>query len=1007
MITLMKASAGSGKTYALAHKYIKMLLADENAYRHILAVTFTNKATDEMKSRILEELSKMNTPKAEAILSNILHDYSAFSVSTIDRFFQQTLRSFARELGQFNRYDVELDKQALVDETVDTILDELRSDNPDDKALIDFIVENLEDNLEKGAALNIESALKQMAFQLKSETFSRKCAGMGFNPAEVYDHDSLILIKKTCREVIRDFDKNVRDAACLVGSAMKVAGLSENDFSRNWIGSVLKYSEWPEKPEKSPSPSLAGKISDPSPDKWFKKADAWRFEQAYSALAQPLEKFLSLWAEHYKVYKTAQMLLSQVYGLGIAARLFAAFERICSEKNVVCLDESNSLLRDIIDGSDAPFVYEKTGVRYSTFLLDEFQDTSLNQWDNFLPLLRESESRKDPSAADDTFDNLIVGDVKQSIYRWRESDWSLLDKRVEQEFHGSVRHRPLGFNWRSLSEIIDFNNTLFPDLAAMLDNLVPAPSGMHTISEIYSGCTQLPGNAPAQQGGSVNVEFVADDDAQIAAVLDCVRRVHDDQHAGWGDIAILVRKKAPGTTIAQALIDNGIPVVTDASLRLKNSISVRHLVSMMSCVDNPNDAIGTFVASRYGLDVGQMTYHSLPDLVDSLYKILCQKEDCLKDARSEVMYIMSFMDIVMSYSISNGNGLRSFLQWWKQQDPSVNTADSADAVRIITIHKSKGLAFPYVIVPFLEKISLYSSTQTSVWASPSADGTALESVSDRLYYVPLNSGAADTCFKGEYELERFNQAVDAINMLYVALTRARVGMTLVSLDKSSGASAGSLLKSWCNDSRLCIGTPYDFASDRGANLGAPSQDIPLSYPYFNIGDRLRIRPYAAEFFTHQDKTFKGLTFREKGIVLHDILSRVDSVEDLPDSIAVAVSDGSLAADGAGAVESMLCARINSRPEFFPRPCDLCRIIRERDIICSDGSECRPDRVILRPDGNVLVVDYKFADANTSKEGEYMAQISRYRQVYLQMGYPKVDACLWYVYSNKVENLKNF
>ena len=1007
MITLMKASAGSGKTYALAHKYIKMLLADENAYRHILAVTFTNKATDEMKSRILEELSKIGSPKADAILSNILHDYSAFSVSTIDRFFQQTLRSFARELGQFNHYDVELDKRSLVDETVDTILDELRSDNPDDKSMIDFIVENMEDNLEQGTALNIESALKQMALQLKSETFSRKCSQMGFDPTKAYDRDSLAQIKKICREVVRDFDKGVRDASGNVAVAMEKAGLSEKDFLRGWIGSVLKYSMWPEKPDKAPTLSVADKISGASAEKWLKKADEWRFDSVYAAVGQSLEKFLSLWDEPYKIYKTAEILLSQVYGLGIAARLFAAFERICSEKNVVCLDESNSLLRDIIDGSDAPFVYEKTGVRYSTFLLDEFQDTSLNQWDNFLPLLRESQSHKDPSASDDTFNNLIVGDVKQSIYRWRESDWSLLDNRVEKEFSGSVHQEPLECNWRSLSEIIDFNNRLFPDLAAMLDGSVATPSGLHSVSEIYSGCFQRPGNASSQQGGSVNVEFVEDEDAQIASVLDTVRRVHDMQHAGWGDIAILVRQKAPGTSIARALIENGIPVVTDASLRLKNSISVRRLVSMMACVDNPKDAIGTFVASQYGIDVGEMTYHSLPDLADSLYKILCQREDCLADAQNEVMYIMSFMDIVMSYSITSGNALRSFLQWWKQQDPSVNTSDSADAVRIITIHKSKGLAFPYVIVPFLDKISLYDSTHTSVWTSPQADGTVLEPVSDRLYYVPLNSGAAGTCFSGEYELERFNQAVDAINMLYVALTRARVGMTLISACKTSAESAGSLLYSWCSQSSLSIGTPYDFASGRDGSNCARQKDITLTYPYFNIGDRLRIRPYAADFFTQADNTYKGLSFRDKGIVLHDILSRVDTKDDLPGSIAAAVSDGSLAASSADQVASLLGSRIASRPEFFPLPSDNCRTIREGDIICSDGSECRPDRVILHPDGSVLIVDYKFAGGNTPKEGEYLAQISRYRQVYQQMGYPRVDACLWYVYSNKVEKLENF
>lgn len=1012
MIRLMKASAGSGKTHKLASRYIDMLMksSDPKEYRHILAVTFTNKATDEMKSRIIEDLYRIGRDgeydgkvygadekeKAARILSDILHDYGSFAVSTIDRFFQQTLRAFARELGQFSRYQVELDKDALVDEAVDTILDELNN-TEQDRSMVAFIVGNMEESLMEGGALNVDGALKEMGRQLKSEAFSRKSRSISLDGETAYSEEELAGLKSSCRDVMASFRDKVRKSAEEVVAAMSAVGMEHDDFNRKWTAFIEPFRKWDYRSEAKISESVRSKIEFPSAETWFTKANRSMFAAASAALTSPLQTFVALWSsDDFKAHSTATMLINQIYGLGVAARLFKTFDRVAGDRNVVCLDDSNSLLSKIIDGSDAPFVYEKTGVLFKTFLLDEFQDTSATQWDNFKPLLQESESNKGPEDSP-VFDNLIVGDVKQSIYRWRESDWGLLDHGVEADFP-KVALDPLGSNWRSLGEIVDFNNELYPALARIVNAKTGHPDGMHSVEDIYRDCHQTLGRGQEQKGGSVDVEFVQDEESQLSAILDTVTDLRDKYGAGYGDITVLVRKKSSGTIVAQALIESGIPVVTDASLRIKNSISVRRLVSMMSYVDNPEDGIGCYIAGKYGISVVPSAWHSLPDLAETLYKQLCLDIACREECEKEVMYITSFMDFVMDYSVSSGNNLREFLKYWQDKDPDVNTAKSDDAVHIITIHKSKGLAAPYVIVPFLEKITLYEPTKTRVWSQPQKGGGELDKYADKLYYVPLNDAAAGSYFSDSYSLERFNQGVDAVNLLYVATTRARYGMKLIANvggRNNSDNNMGGLLYGHFGQEDHHRGETFDFSTLHEDHV-ADDGGIELAFPCYDIEERLEIRPYAADFFTEADNEYGSLSYRERGIVLHDILGRVRVPLDLERSVDVSISDGSLAAGSRNKVLDVLGSRISSHPEFFPGD-DGVQVLMEQTVFDSDGSEHRPDRVLVFPDGRVVIVDYKFG----APHEEYSDQIERYKKLFSAMGYREIEAHLWFVYQNKI------
>ena len=402
MIRIMKASAGSGKTYNLAKTYIRLLLQNDDryAYRHILAVTFTNKATEEMKSRILKELHILATDpaksgyhddfvpallpsdaeisaKAARVLRDILHDYSAFAVSTIDRFFQQTLKAFSREIGQFASYQVELDRNSLVAESVDRVLDSLTEA---DTGLLSWLTTNVLEQIEQGGRYSPDANLMRLALRLKSAQRQEELDKAGIDEEKAYSPETLGGIRKACRQIIVDFRKAVRENAAAAVAVLTGANVDAKDSNRGFMKALHVYAGLKEHDAITP-PTASFMEKAPDSEKWFSAAKARTLlAKVYPDLMDPLLAFYNLWGKEYSVYQTAVILDDQIYGLGVARELSEAFKELMKEKNVLCIDDSNVILRDIIDRSDAPFIYEKIGVRFDHFLLDEFQDTSSVQW---------------------------------------------------------------------------------------------------------------------------------------------------------------------------------------------------------------------------------------------------------------------------------------------------------------------------------------------------------------------------------------------------------------------------------------------------------------------------------------------------------------------------------------------------------------------------------------------------------------------------------------------------
>lgn len=1036
MIRIMKASAGSGKTFNLAKTYIRLLLSQEDrrAYRHILAVTFTNKATEEMKSRILKELYILSKDtesspyateliplvgtvedlrkRASMALCDILHDYGAFAISTIDRFFQQTLKAFSREIGQFSSYQVELDTKSLVDESVDRVLDSLSEDDP---ALLKWLTQSVMEDLQQGNRYNLEKKLKDVAFSLKSDEHRAMVEKWGVDEAHEYSKENLSAMKRALSAVVASFRKDLIAKAQAFAQGCLRVGLDSSDFAGTSFNAVFRYAETkPADKIKPPTDTVRKRCEDFA--SWFRKSDVARHAHLEGELLPLLRDICDHFDKNFRVFNTALTIQRQLNELGIAGDLFRELKSLLKEKNVISIDDSNVILRNIIDGSDAPFVYEKLGVRYEHFLLDEFQDTSRIQWDNFRPLVKESNSND--------HENLLVGDVKQSIYRWRGSDWKMMAGDVQDELSGCTIET-LDSNYRSLQSIVDFNNGFFAYAARTLDSMLGEHDGL-SVESIYSDASQLVKSKDRSEG-SVEAIFCKPD-SELDAVLDAVREVLD-RGARAGDITILVRKNQQGSEIALHLMKNGISVISDDSLHLKASPVVRQVVSLLSSVGDSEDSVGSYLASEMGVDFSAVRYLSLLDLCESLLRVVKARDEAL--FASQTQYVQSFMDFVQDHASVNGNTIEAFLGRWMESDPKISSPADPDSVRVMTIHKSKGLEFEHVIVPQAEKTTLFESG--SHWARPDVDGTSLSGVVEGVYNVHLSQPKNDsTLFSKECFKEMYLQYIDNINTFYVALTRAVRGLTVISSlpsDKCREAAAGGSGFEFGDFSQILYhylyaghsglgfemedtgevisfrkGTPCNYSDlerrhDPVGNLTPGYPSIPLNPdPVDEDSDvrergRLKFSADSVDFFC--DEARASVSARLNGTVMHDILSNVRVPSDLPGAVSDAVRAGDIDAADEEACLASLSAAVSSHPEWFSE--DLDAVYSEVSLVDTDGREYRPDRVVS-DNGSLTVIDYKFGE----KDPRYRKQVERYADIYRRMGFEVAKTVVWYVPDNVVE-----
>ena len=928
MINIFKASAGSGKTHTLSKTYLDLLLKADSktAYRNILAVTFTNKATEEMKERILRDLAEegKTNPRAREILINLLHDYGSFSVSTIDKFFQQALRAFSRELGSSGNYQIELDKASLTKEAMDRVLDDLTEK---DKDLLGWFTKQLETALDNGESFHLESSLYEMA-----EEFG------DVNEKFTYDKKKLTELKARCKEIVDTFHKDVYENALCIDTT--TWGKTAAKGLAQYAGAQTKYKD----SVKAANATTLAKLAE-------------------TAGCEAMYALMNPQGRRWKEYRTARMVEKVIFTLGLAEEFYSKLAIIEEEKGVISLDESTSLLRDIIDGSDAPFIYEKLGVRFNHFLLDEFQDTSVVQWENFKPLLANSVS--------EGYSNIIVGDVKQSIYRWRNSDWNLLDKEIEANFEGKVKVITLKENWRSTQSIVNFNNEFFTFAA---DNL--------GLSTIYADVKQEVKVEDSQEG-CVTVDFCEDELEMIDGYIEQAVAAG----AKMSDMAILLRTNGEGKKVAEYLLSKGYSVISDDSLDLKSSLIIRKIVSYLHSLCNNSDSLNTYLSESLEID-SEREYHSLLDLVDGVIKDLSETHP--DEIKGQTLFIQSFMDDILEWTSIHGNDLRQYLKHWEESKIAISSPNDPNAIRITTVHKSKGLAFPIVIFPFAEKVGLFK--EDTLWCHLDSDAEMGESFNS-IFPVVLGKSSGDSFFSESLKNEMEMQRIDNLNIFYVCLTRARKEMHIIAKNppkslidgKSSPNDLSQLLYLYCEQNGYTFGSPYRW-NEASKKEDSEIEEFDAEYETYGMNPEACSRRFVAssdawDYFSEEGI---GQSKRLRGIEQHALLSRIRTSDDAPEVLRSIEPQ----------TRELLLERISAHSEWFSPEL---KTLNEVAIIDSFGNTNRPDRVLVDEEGRVTVIDFKFGE----EDEKYSGQVRRYMRLFREMGYGEVSGYIWYVPTDKI------
>lgn len=1014
MLDIYKASAGAGKTHKLTGEYIKLLFSQPDAFRHILAVTFTNKATDEMKQRILQELYLLSQScqasdylkeimeytgrdeawvrgEAKEILISILHDYTSFRVSTIDKFFQMVMRAFARELGRMATYNVELDRDSVLAKAVDRMFSDL--DDSKNKKLLEWLIEYSLDAVDKGSSWNVKGEILKLGNQLFSEAYKlavEKCGGKG----EEISIDVVAQFKKNLKKGVGEFEA----AAVALGKAgmecISRHSLELGDFkggSRTPFN-YLKTLAGCRRGDTVPYPGVTFAALHGNIEKWYTgKSCPAAVEVVYGELDGIVGKIIDLFEDGYSGYATALAILQNVNVMGILNDIRARVLEYCRERNIILLSESTELLGRIIDKDDTPFIYEKIGARLDNFMLDEFQDTSSMQWRNFYPLLQNSLAQG--------YGNLIVGDVKQSIYRWRGSDWNILNEGIYGQFRkDELKDHNLGCNYRSGANIVGFNNHFFEWCAKAAGQLFG--EGGEVIGKIYEGFQQEVSRKGMESPGCVQVDFLSNADGSFMenALEKLPEKVELLVSQGYSlkDIAVLVRTGIQGNAVARKLIEAGYEIISSDSLYISSCDAVQKIVNILRQMDNPESSSLKVLRQFCAVpDAVEMEKYSLYQLCENIIRETLEPQD-----KGEVAYLQAFLDLVLEFTAREGTNISMFIKWWDESGArcTISAPDDMDAIRIMTIHKSKGLGFNVVIIPFLkESLDHQPAMAPDLWCVH--DG----------YPVPVkySKGLSGTSFADEYLNEKLCAYTDALNTVYVAFTRPKRELHVFAPIPKTKKGGGYPDPSSVSDILFAYWAKYadEKGWDDGIRIGTceavPAGEEGVDKCQLRMAFSEKIDASRTRTVAQGGSIGDGESIREHGIAMHYVFSLIDYPQNVDVAVERARMEG-ISSCGAAQLKEMVMEKIAS-VEKYGWFSEGYKVFNECSIITPEGEERRPDRVLVKGD-KAIVVDYKFG-AHTSDDAArhnmYKKQVGRYMELLTCMGFNNVEGYLWYVSSNEV------
>jgi ATP-dependent exoDNAse (exonuclease V) beta subunit len=1053
--TVYKSSAGSGKTFTLVKEYLALALNDEanppKAYKHILAITFTNKAAAEMKERIvkaLEELSKedysslsggtktlliqlkehprLNVYKqlddviirkrAQNVLSAVLHNYSDFAISTIDSFVHKIVRTFAFDLKIPMSFELEMDADKLLTEAIDMLLAQIGSDESITKALIEFAESKTDDE----KSWHIENDLKQFAVNLLNEE-----GIIHIEKLRQLSVDDFFTIKNQLQTEIKKFDEYISKCGKEAIGIIDNANIDADKFAggANGIHKYFTYLSELKTDKFVPSNTVQKNIDI---DKWFAtKATADDKAKIDSIKHSLLKLYDEVWnyiQENIQEITLFRLINTTIYSLAVLNEIEKLLNEYKTQNNILHISEFNKMISKIVLNEPIPFIYERLGEKYNNYLIDEFQDTSVLQFHNLLPLI-------DNSLAAGHF-TMLVGDGKQAIYRWRGGEveqFALLPEvfahnnnplilEREQALQRSYKLEVLDKNYRSKREIIEFNNSIFKVLSDKLNE---------RYRTIYSTLEQ--GFLAENTGGYVQVEFLEGEGEESYNLN--LQRTYEivvelvSQNYQWKDIAVLVRKNTDGSEIANYLSQKGIAVLSSDSLLLSKSAEVNFICSLLNYLNNSNDQIVQAELLEYFVvakqlavkDINELFIESKQNGFTSIIKKVCPDFSAyylskipLYELCEELIrlfnlnntpnaYIQFFLDEVLNYSIKKNNNLNDFINHWndKKDKISLMVPEGMNAVTIITIHKAKGLEFPAVILPFSS--GRVKNGKNHLWID--LKNEKIPALTAAL--IPTNESLRETAYAELYEDEKSKSLLDSLNVLYVALTRpqerlyilaGKPSKTPTNLTNTSDMFAYyyQTMGEWQEGKML-----YSFGNainHKAKEQIKETQNIELStFNSTQWRNSIKMRAAAPSIWNLEVANTK----KDYGVLVHTAMAKIKSSEDVEQSVNSMFVNGLISTDEQTGLLTTL-NKIVAHPQlkgYFSK--DLV-VKNEAEIITATGELFRPDRVVLI-DKTAIIIDYKTGEEKPS----HKKQIFQYAELLEQMGYAVAEKLLVYIEEKKV------
>ena len=1032
--SIYDASAGSGKTYTLVKEYLKIiLLSNKNdAYRNILAITFTNKAVHEMKSRVVESLSefakdnpsekalqlmqhinidtnlsvKSIQEKAKSIIKNLIHNYAAFDISTIDKFTHKVIRAFAHDLNLPITFEVSLDTESLLTEAVDAIIAQAGEDETLTNLLVDFTMEKTDDDKSWDVSREIINTGRLILNENNREEITH------FNTKTIAE---FVEIKNKLTELSEQIASETVKLATEALLLIEKKGIDLKSFSSGYFPKHLISIQ---EGKFNPKNKTYHAFEDIKINKSAK--DGAIIESIIPQLLEFLESIYSKF-EKRNFYEA---FLKNITPLSLLNTVSNELAKIQKEQNILSIAEFNKLINEQIQNQPAPFIYERLGERYKHFFIDEFQDTSEMQWQNLIPLIDNALVSEDLQGERGSL--LLVGDPKQSIYRWRggKAEQFIELSKDKNPFNVDKKTEQLETNYRSYSEVINFNNNFFRFLSKEFQN--------DDYKDLYLNHSHQKTND--KKGGFVSISFIPklDKEELEEDTLDknelylkaTFQKIEVSKANGFRnkDIVILTRKKTQGTAIANFLTENGIPILSSESLLIGASSEVQCIIQILRYLKNNNDleAKANFL---YYLANNQQEQLPIHDFIFQGIELKNEKEfqtwltqfgldfsfensrkKSLYEATETIIanvipmpkrnaYVQYFLDIVLERDIKNQAGISDFLDYWDKNGEklSIPSPEGNDAVRIMTIHKSKGLEFPVVIFPFAEE-DFGKGPSEKIWLNADEELIGLpKALVDKSSNVEGYGEEA----KKIYNQKKQEDLLDIINVLYVALTRAEEQLHVISAmnikrDGSLPNNLSSFFIDFLQDKGFDqTNAIYEFGQAKKISTDTKTEKITQVIPQLSS----TLNPKSIKIAQRESIMWntKQQNAIEYGNTIHEILSFVKTKDDIDVAITKAIENGLMIFTQKEEVTKTIHEIVNHYDliDFYAQGN---KVLNEQTIIQKEGNLVKPDRMVLNANNEIYLLDYKTG----SHLPKYKAQLENYQNAIESIGFKVAKKSIVYI-----------